>query len=647
MIGGLAAVDRNVISGNIGDGVMLTGSTTVLDLVQGNFIGTDESGESPLGNKGAGIELAGTPGNAIGGPVGGARNVISGNAEGILISGGSAALVAGNFIGTDSSGTAALHNAGAGVSISAAAGTTIGGTTTLARNVISGNTGDGIDVTDGATGTVVLGNYIGLQQTGTAALGNSGAGISVSGSPGTTIGGTADGAGNVISANAESGVSIAGITATSVVVIGNLIGTDKTGASALGNGSFGVLVSGAPGVVIGGTASGSRNVISGNLGAGIGLLAGATAALVQGNLIGTDILGSSPLGNGTGVLIDGGSSNNAIGGTALNAGNTIAFSAGIGVDVDASAGSGNAIRLNSIFSDAGLGIDLGGDGVTQNTPGGPHTGPNDDQNFPVITALTRSGSNTTITGTLNSTPKTSFAIDFYRLPSINASGYGEGQFNLGSKLVTTDDLGNASFTFTYPTPSSGAQFVTATATDPAGNPSEFSQEFGTDRPPTADIGFFSRTVSQGTAITFNGSGSTDPDGDPLTYSWTFGDAGTATGVAPRHTFELVGSDTITLTVNDGLGGTNTATATVVVVNSPPVFVPDSFTPPVSFETPEAGDGFGAGGCLGRRQRCGRRPVRQRPYRRQPSGGSVSLRRRSERRWHLVTIRVRRAHSRLR
>ena len=138
-------------------------------------------------------------------------------------------------------------------------------------------------------------------------------------------------------------------------------------------------------VTIGGTAAGDRNVISTNAGAGIGLVGGDTGELIQANLIGTDISGANPLGNGTGILIEGGSSNNTIGGTVAGDGDTIAFSTGIGVDVDATAGTGNEIRLNSIFSNTALGIDLGGDGVTLNNSV-PHSGPNDYQNFPVITS---------------------------------------------------------------------------------------------------------------------------------------------------------------------------------------------------------------------------------------------------------------------
>ncbi len=400
------------------------------------------------------------------------------------------------------------------------------------------------------------------------------------------------GAGNVISANVQAGVSIGGATSTGIVVLGNFVGTDYTGTNALGNAAYGIAVSDPPGVTIGGTVVGSQNIISGNTGAGIALLADADNELIEGNLIGTDITGSNPLGNGTGILIDTGSSNNTIGGTAAGAGNTIAYSAGAGVDVDPTGGTGNEIRLNAIFSNAGLGIEVG-NGVTSNAPGGPHTGPNDLQNFPVITTLTSGGGTTTVGGTFNSTPSTTFELDFYALSVANPSGYGEGRYILGSMPVTTDALGNANFSFPFPTPAQGATFVSATATDPNGNTSEFSHAFGKDTPPTAIIGFTSLTVDEGVAIPFDGSGSLDPQGSPLTYSWSFGDNATATGESVVHTYREVKTFTVTLTVNDGFGGISTAMASITVQDVPPAFVPNSFLPPLAFSAATPGDGFGA------------------------------------------------------
>ncbi len=591
LIGGTSMGSGNLISGNVANGVEIDDSRGTL--VQGNLIGLDQTGTLAIGNRGAGVLIDdGSASSTIGGPVAGGRNFISGNAEGVQVTGSSTAgtEVAGNLIGTDVEGTAAVGNLTAGIVIAGGTGATIGGGAALAVNVISGNLGDGIDIAAAAANTVIQGNFIGTDQTGTKPLGNTGSGVSIDPS-GVTIGGTAQGEGNVISANAQAGVSIAGTGTTGVAILGNRIGTDVTGKAALGNGTFGVIVDGTPDVTIGGTATGDRNIISANPTAGIGLYAGTTGALVENNLIGTDITGSLPFGNGNGIQIDGGSSSNTIGGTAAGAGNIIAFSTGIGVDVNATAGTGNAIRLNAIFSNTGLGIDLGGDGVTLNDSV-PHAGPNDYQNFPVITAAASGGGVTAVTGTLDSTPDTTFAIDFYTLSSLNASGYGEGRYVLGSASVTTDATGNVSFTFQFPTPSRGGQFVTATATDPGGDTSEFSQAFGVELAPTAVIGFTNIQVNVGAAIPFSGLNSADPSGNPLTYTWSFGDGATATGPAPTHTYKAVKTDTVTLTVNDGFGGISTATATVTVVDVPPVFTPDAFAPPLTYTTPSPGDGFG-------------------------------------------------------
>ena len=403
-VGGTAPGAGNLISGNSAFGVLILGATTTGNLVEGNLIGTDSTGTVALGNIGDGVRIGGGSSlNTIGGPAGGARNIISGNATGIVIDGaGAGTVVAGNLIGTDASGMDALGNLGVGIVIADTSTTTIGGTTTLARNVISGNLADGLDVRSGSIDTLIQGNYIGVDQTGTQGLGNAGLGLRVTSVAGTTIGGTTVGCRQRNFGEQTSRRVDRGTTATATAVQGKLIGTDKTGIISLGNATFGVVVGDAPGVTIGGTGPGARNIISANGVAGLGIVASASGTLVEGNLIGTDITGSNPLGNGSGVLIEGGSANNSIGGTVAGGGNTIAFSAGIGVDVDATAGTGDAIRLNAIFSNAGLGIDLGGDGVTLNNSVA-HTGPNDHQNFPVITAIANAAGTTNVTGTFNST----------------------------------------------------------------------------------------------------------------------------------------------------------------------------------------------------------------------------------------------------
>jgi hypothetical protein len=185
------------------------------------------------------------------------------------------------------------------------------------------------------------------------------------------------------------------------------------------------------------------------------------------------------LGNfASGVAIHTGASNNTIGGTASSAGNTIAFNGIEGVRVISNSSTGNAILSNSVFSNSELGIDLrrlGASGVTQNDPGDGDTGPNSLQNFPVLASASTVGSNIAIEGSLSSTANTAFRLEFFANSSCDASGYGEGAIFLGSASVTTDLSGTTNFNLTYVAAGSQNQYITATATDPNNNTSEFSQ----------------------------------------------------------------------------------------------------------------------------------------------------------------------------
>ncbi|MDA2929353.1 right-handed parallel beta-helix repeat-containing protein [Acidobacteria bacterium AH-259-O06] len=510
-IGGTVGGARNVISGN-GFGIVILGGTTTGILVQGNFIGTDVTGTAALGNSSDGI-LAGT-GTTIGGTAAGAGNVISGNnGSGVSISSGN--LVQGNFIGTDVTGTADLGNSSDGVG--AGSDNTIGGTLAEARNVISGNNGNGVSISSGNL-NLVEGNFIGTDVTGTADLGNSSNGVRILLGSNNTIGGTTVEARNVISGNNSDGIQILGGSGLGNQVQGNFIGTDITGTAALGNSRDGVRIDGAPSNTIGGTTVGAGNVISSNNGAGVAILSsGATGNQVQGNFIGTQADGTNPLGNTShGVFITVSVDNNIIGGTANDAGNTIAFNRGDGVFVRS--GTGNAILSNSIFSNAGLGIDLGDpvdlrpDGVTNNDAGDGDTGPNNLQNFPVLTSATADTS--IIEGTLNSTPNTTFTLDFFSSSACDSSGFGEGEALLGSTMVTTNGSGKTTFTVAFPDTVAAGQFITATATDPNENTSEFSQcveaqvklyfaQFGNSQ------GFSSDTVLTNPSVTKTVSGKVD------------------------------------------------------------------------------------------------------------------------------------------
>jgi CSLREA domain-containing protein len=328
-------------------------------------------------------------------------------------------------------------------------------------------------------GDVIAGNFIGTNVTGTAKLGNSGGGVSVQNAPSSNIGGTAAGARNVISGN-QTNVSI--VSATMNQVQGNLVGTDVTGTAALGSTFDGVFIERASNNTIGGTTAGARNIISGNGRDGVEILnAGATMNQVQGNLIGTDASGASALGNARDGVFISNAPSNTVGGTASGAGNTIAFNGRVGVNVVDTTATGNAIRHNSIFSNTGLGIDLGDDGVTPNTPGSPHAGPNHLQSWPVLASASSSGGTTTIMGSLNSTPNRVFVLDFFANDACDPSGNGEGQTFLDPSRTVgpTDAAGNAVFTVTLPVSVAMGQQITATATDSITNDtSEFSNCVG-------------------------------------------------------------------------------------------------------------------------------------------------------------------------
>jgi parallel beta-helix repeat protein len=376
IIGGIATGAGNLISGNQGHRIEITGSGTTGNLVQGNYIGTDVTGTHLLGNGVDGVSLAGgASANSVGGTAPGARNVIAGNGgSGISILNNQGNVVQGNYIGTDVSGTVPLGNGFAGVTITDnASNNMIGGTVTAAGNVISGNAFYGIIIQpSGATGNLIQGNLIGTMADGTSPLGNGTIGVSI-GAPGNTVGGTVAGVRNVISGNGGFGLDLFGSQASGNLVQGNFVGTNANGTAALANGADGMLLNGGShDNSIGGTAAGAGNIIAGNAGAGIELTDGASSNIVQGNYIGTDASGIVALGNGIeGVLINGGASNNTIGGTATAAGNVISGNVRNGVAIDIGGGAGNLIQGNFIgtTADGMSALGNGAIGVTIGAPG--------------------------------------------------------------------------------------------------------------------------------------------------------------------------------------------------------------------------------------------------------------------------------------
>jgi len=210
LIGGTTAGASNIISSNSGDGILIfnTGFGNPGNLIQGNIIGTNAGATGLLGNIGNGIKVLASH-NVIGGTVAGARNIISGNANAGIFLSSSDLLVQGNYIGTDITGTVSLGNFKEGILFSfGGIASTIGGTTSGARNVISGNHASGVTLFNG--GNEVQGNFIGTDVTGGAPLGNDGHGVLISTTfpPNNGVGGTQNGAGNVIAFNRMAGVAV-------------------------------------------------------------------------------------------------------------------------------------------------------------------------------------------------------------------------------------------------------------------------------------------------------------------------------------------------------------------------------------------------------------------------------------------------------
>ncbi len=233
-IGGAATGAGNVLSGGNGAGIALWNSADD-NLVEGNYIGPNASGNATVGSViGVDIENAGGH-NTIGGTTTGAGNIISGNSlEGIVFLNTSGGLVQGNLIGLGANGSA-LANSADGIQIrNSSSGVTVGGTTAAARNVISGNGGSGINLFNSASGNLIEGNYIGTNAAGTSAVGNSGLGILINSATGTTVGGTTSAAANLISGNNSYGLGAEGTT-TGTILENNYVGTDAGGSGTLLN----------------------------------------------------------------------------------------------------------------------------------------------------------------------------------------------------------------------------------------------------------------------------------------------------------------------------------------------------------------------------------------------------------------------------
>lgn len=439
--------------------------------------------------------------------------------HGIHVVGGSGAVIEGCYFGTNVAGTTAAANSGGGVVLNGSVGTTLGGTTTPARNVISGNGGQGVRVLL-ASSALIQGNFIGVTATGNAPLGNALNGVEVEEAVATMVGNGVAGATNVISSNTAGGALSNGVYVHAnmtdmTLVSGNIIGLAANGTTVLGNGANGVL-NDAPNTLVGGMTIQSRNILSGNLESGVRVESQAFGAIVGGNYIGLDVNGTLDRGNGNdGVWLAGGGVG-TVGGLSAGQENTISgnqfhgvkvsggfsqFVAGnrIGIDPTATVAIPNSIDGVHIAGGAGigiiqnkisgntrhgvgvaggneidigenetalngsLGIDLGVNGVTANDAGDGDTGAGDLQNFPVITSAVTDGGVTTVMGTINSEPLQDYLLRFYTSPVCDPSGFGEGRVYAGNVLVSTDSMGDAPFSVNLDVAAASGESVTATA----------------------------------------------------------------------------------------------------------------------------------------------------------------------------------------
>ena len=366
--------------------------------------------------------------------------VVNGFADdGIAIVAGSNNAIEGCYVGTNMAGTASVGNAGAGIAVSSS-NNRIGGRDRAQRNVISGNTGKGnlggVWIGDGAEGNIVQGNFIGSDATGIQALGNAGRGVAIHSGSNNFIGGALPGAGNLVVANRATGIRV--ISGTGNLIMGNWIGLNAAGQTFYGIWPDPGVLSNARGVQL----RSNDNFVVNNI-------------IASNTYDGVLIFDGDPTGN-------------------LIQGNILAYNGTSGVG--AYYGHNNRITRNSIFENGLIGIELGPhaiDGVTPNDPLDADGGSNNSQNYPTLTSATANGGSTGVVGVLNSAASTTYMVEFFASPSCDPTGFGEGQNFLNQVAMATNASGTASFNLAVGAAPVG-WFITSTATDPAGNTSEFS-----------------------------------------------------------------------------------------------------------------------------------------------------------------------------
>ena len=394
---------RNIISGNSGSGIVLTGA--VGTEISGNYIGVNSNGLQKLGNRGNGVEvLGGSIGTTIDGINLIAYNGTAGSAilgHGILVADSSATIgntatgrssgnlvyrnfldgiritgigatnvaVVGNFIGTNAAGVLGLGNGGSGISIDSANGVEVGGnlpsrpTDSILGNLIVGNT-IGIQITNAVASDLSLGNRV----TGNVVERNKGIGILVDKSVFQSIGGSLLETANSFVRNGSDGIRISNRENSGTAgygynsIKGNYIGTDVAGSLGLGNIGDGIALVDSAGNTIGGNDSESGNIVSRNR-SGIRLSNAVAATLATGNQIIGNTLQSNKV---DGIRLES-SDLNQVG--TIGSGNFVWSNTGVGINIlggsDSNVIAGNQIGTNDAF--ASLGNTTGGVVITAST----------------------------------------------------------------------------------------------------------------------------------------------------------------------------------------------------------------------------------------------------------------------------------------
>ena len=509
-----------------GNGIFFPSASGDANTVEGNFVGIDTGGVTVIANASDGIRgEAGSDSHTIGGTVASARNVSTANSDGVQLSSTVGAMIQGNYLGPNATGTAGPGNVASGCRLISTTACTVGGPAG-SRNIISGNTTDGIVVNTGGTSNSIAGNYIGMTVTGNAPFGNGSFGVNLLGANATNVGGPAVNDRNVITANPGGGVNA---PAQSHNIQGNYIGIDAAAMVGYGNG--------ANGIIAGGNNTGiSSNEVVQHSTAGINA-SGMNVSITANNLYGN---GTCVVASAAGVSVVSNFIGQSSGGVAITA--NVICTDNIFVQITqpilVTGAASSDLRRNRFIACGAPPIDLNADGPTPNDAGDGDAGPNGLQNFPVIASAVAIPGGTMISGTLNSTPSTGFEIVFY---SNSACNPGEAQTLLGALPVLTDGSGIAMFTVNAPVKAPGSVIV-ATATNIA-----------IPAPATSELSACT-TVTTSSDVSATITDAPDPviAGGNLTYSITVGNAGPSVATMSTFTQTMPASTTfVSLTPSGG------------------------------------------------------------------------------------------------